>query len=253
VERVKMRRILAIDRGNDSVKAALFESGRIIMRWKAEGRPGDIVSWVDESGAEGAAVSSVVGSWERICADTLARAGLERVLFVGHETPLPFVLKIRRPETVGPDRLCAAAAVACSGAGDAVIVDAGTAVTVDLLEGGELVGGSIMPGIDMMLGSLSDGTSALPRIRQEMIEEGLWTHPPGDDTESAILSGVYTVFRSGAAELVRLSMERARGELPVYLTGGGAGLLEDVLLPRPILSPDLVLDGLNCIYSNTFL
>ncbi len=244
-----MSRILAIDRGNYAVKGALFEDGRIIGRWKAEATAEDIAGWAMESKSDGASVSSVVGEWNVHCESALRSAGIENMIFAAHDSPWPFVLDIDNPETIGPDRLCAVAAIACEGVTDAVIIDAGTAVTVDILIGGLFAGGAITPGLDMMLQSLSEGTSALPHIR---IEPGTEAAPPGRDTASAIRAGVLGAYRGGTQGLVNLSIERFTNLPPVFLTGGDAGLLIDAISPAPRHYPDLVLLGLNCLYKKQF-
>ena len=244
-----MSRVLIIDRGNHAVKAALFDGGRILDRWKGEGTCRDIASWAADSKPGGAAVSSVVGEWNALCETALRDSGVMNILFASHDSAWPFVLDIDTPETVGPDRLCAAAAVAAEGVNNAVIIDAGTAVTVDLLIGGSFAGGAIAPGLDMMLRSLSESTSALPLIR---IEPGSEPAPPGRDTVSAIRAGVLGAYRGGTEKLVNLSIERFRNLPPVFLTGGDAGLLVDAVSPAPRHYPDLVLQGLNWLYINKY-
>jgi type III pantothenate kinase len=178
---------------------------------------------------------------------------LGRIAVAAHDSPWPFTVGIESPESIGPDRLCAAAAVAGLGALDAVIVDAGTALTVDILSGGAFAGGAIMPGLEMMLRSLSDGTSALPlaRIDAETVPDDFL--PPGRETVSAIRAGVLGAWRGGAANLVDLSLGSFRKEPPVFLTGGDAGLLAGAISPAPRLYPDLVLEGLNSLYGREFL
>ena len=58
-----MKKVLTIDRGNNSVKGALFESGRITTAGTVKGSAEEIAAWAAESDPEGAAVSSVVGEW----------------------------------------------------------------------------------------------------------------------------------------------------------------------------------------------
>lgn len=247
-----MKKVLTIDRGNNSVKGALFESGRITKRWNAEGAVEEIAVWAAESKPDGAAVSSVIREWNDLCVSALSDKGIGRIVIAGHDSPWPFTLDIDSPASVGPDRLCAAAAVAAPGVGDAVIIDAGTAVTVDILSGGKFAGGAIMPGLELMLRSLSDGTSALPVVRIDKDDNGKSDVLPGRDTESAIRVGVLSAWRGGAADLVRLSLERFEITPPVFLTGGDAGLIVDTISPAPRLYPDLVLQGLNWVYNRQF-
>jgi type III pantothenate kinase len=242
-----MARVLAIDRGNASIKGALFEEGLIVSRWRSE-EAGDIAGWIAESRPEGAAVSSVVRGWRGECAALLRSGGVENAVFAAHDSPWPFGLALRDPGTVGPDRLCAAAGAASRGASDAVIVDAGTAVTVDVLRGGIFEGGSIMPGYAMMLRCLGEGTSALP----ELDPSGELKLPPGRDTGSAILAGVAGAFRGGVCDLLRHSMEVFDDSPEVFITGGDAFLLEGAISPAPRPAPDIVLEGLNLLYGRNF-
>jgi type III pantothenate kinase len=244
-----MSRVLVIDRGNHSVKGALYGDGRIVDRWQSDGTAEDIAGWAADSKPDGAAVSSVVGEWNVLCGKALRNSGIDRILFAAHDSPWPFALDVENPETIGPDRLCAAAAPACEGVTDAVIIDAGTAVTVDILRDGVFTGGAIMPGLDMMLHSLCERTSALPRIS---MEPGAVTSVPGRDTASALRAGVLGAYRGGAGKLLGHSVERFVNLPPVFLTGGDAGHLIDALSPAPRHYPDLVLQGLNCMYDRQF-
>ena len=66
---------------------------------------------------------------------------------VDHTCELPFALEVTAPAKVGPDRLCNVAAAAAAGLGSALIVDAGTATTFDILLDGSFIGGMIAPGM----------------------------------------------------------------------------------------------------------
>lgn len=243
-------RVLAIDRGNNSVKGSLIEDGRIVTHWRAEGTAEDIRAWVSDSDPEGVVVSSVVGEWNGLCTDTLRAEGVERIVFAAYDSPWPFKLGILKPETAGPDRLCAVAAVVERGVTDAVIVDAGSAVTVDSLMGGVFKGGAIMPGLEMMLRSLSERTSALPLIP---VDDDFPDDQPGYDTESAIWFGVATVYKAGIKSLVASSYSRFHDADPeVFLTGGNLSMLRHAIHPSPVVIPDLVTEGLVCLYNRTF-
>ncbi len=247
-----MSRVLAMDRGNNSLKGSLIEDGRIVTHWRAEGTAEDIRAWVSDSDPEGVVISSVVREWNGLCRDTLKSAGVERIVFAAYDSPWPFELGILKPETAGPDRLCAVAAVMERGVTDAVIVDAGSAVTVDSLMGGVFKGGAIMPGLEMMLRSLSERTSALPLIP---VDEDFPDDfdPPGYDTESAIWSGVATVYQAGIKSLVSHSYSCFHDADPeIFLTGGVISMLRHLFHPSPVIVPDLVLEGLNCLYNRQF-
>ena len=160
-----MTTVLAIDRGNDSLKAALFSEGLIAERIRlAEGDPGDALDLIRRVRPDGIAVSCVVPAWRAAVEAALSDEPRAAILWAGHGSPLPFSVDVADPAAVGPDRLCAVAGVVGRGIASAVVVDAGTAVTVDVLKEGEFIGGSIMPGLDLMLRSLGRGTAVLPSL-----------------------------------------------------------------------------------------
>jgi type III pantothenate kinase len=241
-------RVLAIDRGNHSVKGALFEGGELTRRWREAGEESDISAWIGEARPDGAAVSTVVPSWKDACGEALASAGVEKVVFASSTSDWPFTIDLETPETVGADRLCAAAGAFAAGTEDAVIVDAGSAVTVDILRGGVFLGGAIMPGLAMMLRSLSEETAALPGLAPGADLPGL----PGRDTESAIRAGTAGAFIGGIERLISIAAAVFDDPPPVFLTGGDAGLLIDSTSPASRHYPDLVLEGLKLLYNRKF-
>ena len=75
-------------------------------------------------------------------------------------------LIIRRPKTIGPDRLANAVAAHHHFGAPSVVVDFGTAVTFDVVDrAGNYVGGIIAPGLAAMTDYLHEKTALLPRIK----------------------------------------------------------------------------------------
>ena len=145
------------------------------------------------------------------------------------------------PETiVGVDRLLNAAAAYDVLKQACVVVDAGTAVTVDFVDGaGTFHGGAIAPGAAMMLKSLHEHAALLPEVTMAVPDE-----PIGHNTTQAMLTGVYHGLRGMVRELVE-HYAQAVGSFPlVVATGGDAPLLfrDDELIDRIV--PDLTLRGM---------
>lgn len=146
------------------------------------------------------------------------------------------------PETVGLDRLFNANAVARDA--DFVIVDAGSAITVDKVARGVFLGGAIAPGLRMSYRALSRETGQLPLL--EPVEEP--PRAPANNTRAAIHAGV----RVGLAGLVdRLiddlleSFEPSHREgVSVILTGGDAAWFSTLLLARHTVDSTLTLRGI---------
>ncbi len=269
-----MTRILALDRGNDSLKAALFDSGTIVARWRERGaRPEDSLRGIVREIASGAAradggrlgrkdraglrdtlagsviVHSVVfcsvdPRWTERIVRALERLGASRVLEVSARIDFPFDLLVDRPSKTGPDRLAAAAGVAAAGEREAIIVDAGTAITVDVLSKKGFLGGAIFPGTALLYRALHEGTAALPLVS----ERGGAVRAPGRNTREAIVAGVEGGTAGAVKELVARSRARVSKRARVWVTGGGGAGLSKRLGKGVRYEPDLVLRGLKYLF-----
>jgi type III pantothenate kinase len=159
---------------------------------------------------------------------------------------LPLEIAVAEPHKVGIDRLAAAAAagmVRRPGRGT-IIVDCGTAATVDLLSAeGVFLGGAILPGPALMARALADGTSRLPVVAA--MEHAMGTPPimPGRSTQEAIVAGIGWGARGAIGRLVEEARSALGGNADVILTGGWRGTVRDAL-PGAIEMPELVLAGI---------
>ena len=155
---------------------------------------------------------------------------------------LPLVVAVDHPETVGIDRLLNAVAANARprGGRPAVLVDAGSAVTVDWVDGaGVFRGGAIVPGLRLMAQALHRYTARLPLVAV--------TSPcppmPGRSTVPAIAAGVYGAVAGGISYLTR-QLAAGSAEPPlVFVTGGDADLLAPALEPPFELWPHMTLEG----------
>lgn len=135
-----------------------------------------------KSGAEAVAWCSVVPR---------AAAALEKVLPRGafrltHENS-PITLDVARPEQVGHDRIADAIGAGSFFAPPYVVVDMGTAVTIDFVDGkGRYAGGAIAPGLHAFTSYLSERAAQLPKID---IRDGDFDAVLGRDTKSAMFVG----------------------------------------------------------------
>ena len=137
-------------------------------------------------------------------------------------------IDVKFPERVGIDRLLAArGAHGRANSRSAIVIDAGTAITIDLLDQtGCFHGGAIMPGIGLQFHSLHQETDRLPRLPIERFAED--DAYPGKNTESAIASGVVNSV-VGAIERVVTSVASSTASPTIFLTGGDAGLISTKL------------------------
>ncbi len=171
-------------------------------------------------------ICSVVGVDRAAGSAALAEAGFSTPLWFGLSARFPLSIIYDKPESLGLDRLAACLyARAVYPGEDRIIIDAGTAVTVDFLQKGRtFAGGSILPGIAAQLSSLNEHTSSLPRV--ELDEPA--AEIPGTSTKSAITGGV--LFGTAGALSFLVSRYVARfGDTVVLTTGGGWKLVEKLV------------------------
>lgn len=160
----------------------------------------------------------------------------------GKDMPVPVLTALDDARTVGQDRLLCALGAYSRAKQACVVIDAGTAITVDFVDGeGVFQGGVIAPGLRMMLGALHAHTAALPAI--DLIAPDPARGPFGKDTTHAMLLGV----KNAAVGLVRHTIERFAEAYEAYpqiiATGGDAAFLFDGDEIVEHVVPDLQLVG----------
>lgn len=164
--------------------------------------------------------ATVVGSvvpdaLERVCEYMRGRQEMD-ALVVGATIPWPIDVGVTDQKAVGADRVCAAGAAFERLQSSCTVIDFGTAVTVDLVDGdGTFRGGAILPGLRMQLRALNHYTALLPEV-----EPGIPELFYGRNTTEAIQTGVCR----GLAGAVRAIVEGYAASLnhwpQVVATGG---------------------------------
>lgn len=230
---------LIIDIGNTSVKAALVSKGVIIRQERfSNSDPGLIGMFTGRHRLAGAIVSSVgsdpSGLLEWLC------TRVEKVHHLTSQSLYPFAIDYKTPETLGTDRLAAVAgAVNHHPGADLLVIDAGSALTVDQVTAGVYRGGSISPGLAMRFRALHEFTGRLPLVTKRT---GFTF--PGKTTEDAIAGGVITGLAYEINEYIRTFGETYHNSVAV-ITGGDSGLITPLSGGNLLHYPDLVTEGLN--------
>jgi type III pantothenate kinase len=173
----------------------------------------------------------------------------EKVVAIDAPRKVPIGVSVDEPERVGIDRLLnvlAARSLVREGE-PAVVVDAGSAVTVDLLhQQGSFAGGVIFPGLRLMALALREHTAALPLVDATA---AMPPGPPGKNTEAAMKLGLLYAVAGGVDAVVREMATRCTTAPRVYLTGGDmtpqlAGLMQSRHQFRSEIRPALTLEGI---------
>ena len=254
--------LLAIDCGNTNIVFTLFEAQTKLSEWRLETvsrQPTDEyfialchvlesqkLHYTDIKNCILASVVPVVTHHlVRFCEERLAVTPM----VVGEEgVKLNLNVQTDDPTQVGADRLVNAVAVAAAGDVPAIILDFGTATTLDLIgQKGAYEGGIIAPGVNLSIEALHMAAARLPRIAVKPWK----TDMPvlGTDTISAMQSGVFW----GYVGLIEGLLERLRNsygaDLPAIATGGLAPLFANHINGPLIVDVDLTLKGLVRIHA----
>lgn len=157
----------------------------------------------------------------------------------------PLEIDVEFPDRVGTDRLAAASAANQLRSSDrhAIIIDAGSAITVDLVDrSGVFRGGVILAGTDLTARALSEKTDLLPRV--ELSTEASAPPVVGRSTEAAIRSGLFWGTVGAAREVVDRMARALDAPVELFISGGDARKLHSYLDHQPRLTPNLVLRGI---------
>lgn len=256
--------LLVLDVGNTALTVGLVRHGALVATRRATTDPratpdelehlldallrldGLSLSEVDEI-AVASVVPAVTASLEAVAARR------DRPLLSAHAGTIPLAVRVDRPAEVGADRLVNALAAARLYGTPAVVVDFGTATTIDCVAAdGAYVGGAIAPGLELGLEALAARTAKLPRIELRTPERVI-----GRDTVSAMQAGTIFGYQALASGLVA----RARRELAAesalppeavrtVMTGGlSAAPWARGVEGIEVVDPELTLKGLAILHA----
>ena len=234
---------LLVDIGNTNLKWAYWDSGQLREPGSHahEGAlPAKITdTWLASPAPLAMLVANVAGAGlqQRLTDWTLAHWGLAPT----YASSQPFCLGVtngyREYGSLGVDRWLAIIAAYHRFRRAVLIVDCGTAVTLDLVrDDGQHMGGLILPGLTMMRAALASRTE-MPLIRETC---GVGTF--GDDTASCIASGTWQAL-AGAIERTLHCLPVHASTTPLLVFTGGDGQTFADCLKGPF-EPHLVLQGL---------
>ena len=246
--------VLVLNLGNTRLALGAFVAGELTHAARVpHAQRGDWPAAIEETWShlrerDGASVAgaSVNPALVEPLEHVVAQVTSSPVQWVGQQLDVPMKVKTEAPAETGVDRvLNMAAAFEQMGKG-CVVVDAGTAITIDCCnDAGEFLGGAIAPGVGMQLDALHERTAKLPRVTFERA-----TTPFGVSTRDAILHGVFHGVRGMVKELTE-NYATALGYWPdIIATGGDAPKLFEGWELVHAIAPDLTLYGLALAYAN---
>ncbi len=235
---------LAIDIGNTLAKLAVIDDGQVVDFQKTEKIDSAFVEKILEENPEiEAAIIVSTGEYETAWEQMLEKR-MKRFIRFGAETPIPIENGYATPQTLGLDRLAAAvAANALYPNSNVLIVDFGTAITVDFVSAeGRFVGGNISPGAATRFRALHHFTKRLPLC--ELDEDSV--RLLGNSTQTAIESGVVNGIVYEIEGYIR-DLQQRYNNLRIIFTGGESDFFAKRLKNTIFATYDLVAYGLNRI------
>lgn len=245
--------VLVINVGNTRLALGAFVAGNLeyVNRISHDQRndwPAIIAeAWSRLGSREGAAVAgaSVNPPLVEPVEHAVMQATRQSVQWVGREIDLPIKVLTENPRETGVDRILNIAAAYEQMGKACVVVDAGTAITVDCCNNdGDFLGGAIAPGASLQFGALHEKTAKLP-LTSLHVPSGAFGH----STNGAIQSGVYHGIRGLVKELTEAYATELGNWPEIIATGGDAPkLFSDWELVHAI-SPDLTLYGIALAYA----
>lgn len=248
-----MSSLVAVDIGNSSIKLGWFPAGES----RTELPPARVLTFIEDEleCPSWSAFCEMIDSqthWviasvnqqacQRLTAAVVANCPAAKVTVLCNSM-LPMDTKIEAVDSVGTDRLLAALAVRSlePAACPAIVIDSGTAVTVDVVNGqGAFAGGVIMPGSALIARALNDGTAQLPQI---VLDKDNVPEPMGKNTQDAIAAGIYWGLVGSINELVKQQFLMLGQSTPVFISGGDSWIAKHLAFECKLV-PHLCLLGI---------
>ena len=244
--------MLTIDIGNSNIKWAVWEEQRIIQAGSSaysKQQANNTFSCLDDLQVDeqvivacvaGEAVEDALTSW-------MQRNWSVTPMFLRTMSTLGDVTNAYDvPSQHGVDRWAALLGAHVLYRQPVCIIDAGTAVTVDLMDAeGRHMGGLILPGLEMMRGALLQGTTGIQQTEGDITTFA-------NNTADAVSSGTLHMLRAAILDICSSAAQVLGNEMKIIITGG---MSEQILslpgMPQMQHEPELVLHGLRVAAEHT--
>ena len=249
--------LLAADLGNTNITLGVFRERELLFSARlssSRSRTADEYAvlldallrmrGVDPRDIHGAVLSSELKPLTPVFSAAVEQLCHTRPLIVGPGVRTGLDIRVDIPSQVGSDRIVIAVAALAEYEAPMILMDLGTATTIEVVEPNNMyLGGIIFPGVRVSLDALTSRTAQLPGISLDKPK-----HVIGKNTVDCMRSGMMY----GTAAMLDGLVERIEAELghksTLIATGGLAQFITPLCKREIILEKDLLLKGLNVIY-----
>ena len=250
--------LLAIDIGNTNIAIGLFDKEDLVFKSKMATNKNKLsdeyavkfksILNLFNAGVEnidGAIISSVVPRLTNIMSEAILKCFKVNPIVVGPGVKNGINIRVENPSQMGSDIVCCAVGALAAYIAPIIIIDLGTATTISVVDKTlSLIGTAIIPGARISLDALSLNASQLQEVNIEQVKDIL-----GTNTVDSMKAGI--LF--GSASMIDGMIERIEdkiGQNPtIVATGGLSGIVIPNCKKMIIQNPDLLLKGLQIIYS----
>lgn len=249
--------LLAVDIGNSQTSFGVFSGNQLLHHFRAQTQlfktSDQVASFLLPLFAhhqiglldfEGVAICAVVPPMEEVVAQFSQNYLQQDPFKVSAKSCVGFTLNVENPSEVGADRIANSAYAVQNLSLPAVVIDLGTATTLDVVtDDKQYQGGVILPGVSMGIESLSRKTSLLPLVDKVFPEKVI-----GKNTMTCIQSGTVLGYCDLLDGLLTRIQAELKQEVSVTLTGGIAPLFRQKLKTPHDYFPHLTLEGTLLLY-----
>ncbi|MFH1829390.1 MAG: type III pantothenate kinase [Pseudomonadota bacterium] len=246
--------LLTIDIGNTNITCGLFKGKTLLKKWRIPNDRSHSASSLGKrlkqsigvrntKNIEGACICSVVPKLNHRIRNACSDALGIKPLFVNWRI-IGMPIKKYNKKQLGVDRIVAAYAAYEKYRKALIVIDAGSAITIDLVtKQGEFSGGVIVPGLTTSAKTLESISTKLPYVKPSVVK-----HTKGKSTKEAISAGLFHGYAGLVDHLVKKISRQVRTQPLVIATGGEAALLKRACTSIDRVHDDLILEGLRVMW-----
>lgn len=241
--------LLAIDIGNSNITFGIFKAGKLKKQFDIPSKSYSKLR-LQKLGTKpkisATVICSVVPKLAKILQHDLSILTGKKPYIIGKDLIVPIKNNYREPSQLGQDRLVNAYAAGKLYKAPLIVIDSGTAVTLDVVGKNKAYwGGLIIPGTEIALQALNEKTALLPLIKLTKPKQLI-----GGNTQESILSGVVHGMAGSVKELVSRIKEETGKNTRVIGTGGNISLIDKYSNIKIRLDTNLTLKGIELVYEN---